>query len=328
MDDLLTKKNQRTEKRREEINEWIEAELYPALDTVPTSKWVVVGTRKNVEDWYSQLLEMPHWKTIVQTLYHYEDGEKVYLWPDRFNEEIEAEKRAQMSPDRFAMEFMNEPVPSEGLRFKREWIEPHFYKNWQAEVPERFRRFYMGIDPTLGSKTGDASYMGLAVVMFDTRPSKQDIYVVDMVRSKLSLAEQTDIIIAKIDEWNRQEPHGLTAAMIENDLVNKMFSDRMRRQLPFLEPVIYRAHGASTNLKGTTDISKIGRIENILGFLCKQGKIRFKDPLISPMSKILIEHEYLQFPEGKLDLMDALNMAVDRIDYRVRVSDFRIHSFG
>ena len=323
MDDLLTVKNQRSDKNRFQLKEWINKELFPALDSLPTSKWIVVGTRKNVEDWYSELLEMEHWVHLVQKLYSYnEEGEKVYLWPERFNEEIEREKRAQMSAQEFAMEFMNEPIAAEGLRFKREWIEPHYYTSWQAEVPERHREIYMGIDPTLGSTTQEASYMGLAVVCFDARPSKQDIYVVDMIRSKLSLAEQTDIIIAKIDEW---QP---TAAMIENDLVNKIFSDRMRRQLPILEPVIYRAHGASTNLRGTTVIQKIGRIENIVGALFKQGCIRLKDPAISPMSKIFIEHEYLQFPEGKLDLMDALNMAVDRIDYRVHKRDYKIHMFG
>lgn len=323
MDDLLTVKNQKTEKNRATVKEWINAELYPALDTLPTSKWVVVGTRKNPEDWYSELLEMPHWKSIVSRLYEHDPltNEKVYLWPERFNEEIEMEKRAQMSAAEFAMEYMNEPIPSAGLRFKREWIEPFFYKDWRAEVPERHREIYMGIDPSLGSKSGKASFMGLAVVCFDKRPDRQDIYVVDMVRSKLSLPEQAEIIVNKIEEW---QPH---AAMIEADLVNKMFSDRMLRQMPILQPVVYRAYGASTGLKGSTDISKIGRIENIVGWLFKKGKIRFKDPKISPMSKIFIEAEYLQFPEGKLDLMDALNMACDRIDTRARISKVNIWKF-
>ena len=322
MDDLLTVKNQKTEKNRATVKEWINSELFPALDTLPTSKWVVVGTRKNLEDWYSELLEMPHWKHLTQKLYTKDDeGNKIYLWPERFNEEIELEKRAQMTPQEFAMEYMNEPIATEGLRFKREWIEPYYYNSWQNEIPVQHREFYMGIDPTIGSKTGDASYMGLAVVCVDKRTDRDAIYVVDMVRSKLSLAEQTDIIIAKLEEWKP------VAAMIESVLVNKMFSDRMRQQMPVLQPVIYRAHGASTNLRGTTDISKIGRIENIVGWLFKQGKIHLKNPTISPASKMFIEAEYLQFPEGKLDLMDALNMAVDRIDTRVATKKIRVWKY-
>ena len=176
----------------------------------------------------------------------------------------------------------------------------------------------MGIDPSLGSKTDDASSIGIAVVCFDKRPDRHDIYVVDMVKAKLSLAEQVDVIVAKLEEW---KPH---AAMIESVLVNKIFSDRMLRMMPVLQPVIYRANNASTGLRGTTDISKIGRIENIVGWLFKKGKIRLRDPKLSPQSKLFIEEEYLQFPEGKLDLMDALNMACDRIDTRKAIGKFNV----
>jgi hypothetical protein len=319
MDDILTVKNQRTEKNRMQLEEWINAELFPALDSLPTSKWIVVGTRKNIEDWYAKLLEMPHWTHLVQKLYTTDaDGVKHYLWPERFNEDVEREKRAQMSPQEFAMEYLNEPVAGEGIRFKREWIEPYYYTSWQNDVPERHREIYIGIDPSLGSKSAESSYMALAVVVFDKRPTKQDIYVVDLVRTKVSLADQEDIIKAKIAEWNP------TAAMIEDVLVNKIFSERMMRQLPILQPVIYRGWGASSGLRGTTDVSKIGRIENIVGWLFKKGKIRLKDPRISPMSKTFIEAEYLQFPEGSLDLMDALNMAVDRIDLRTKINEFKV----
>jgi len=317
-DDLLTVENARTEKRRAQLEEWINSEVVPALDPSEKRKEVVVGTRKNLEDWYSKILEMEDFHCMIYRLYDMIDGEKVYLWPERFDEEEERRLRSRMKPDEFAREYMNSPIASEGLRFRREWIQPYYYTSWENEVPERFRDFYMGIDPSLGRKTDKASYMGLAVVCFDRRPDRQDIYIVDMVRSKLSLPEQEDIINAKVEQWQPR------AVMIESVLVNSIFSERMIRQLPQLQPVIYRAWGASTNLKGTGDISKIGRIENIFGWLCKRGKIRFKDPKISPMSKMFIEAEYLQFPEGSLDLMDAINMACDRIDVRSIIKEFRI----
>jgi hypothetical protein len=317
-DDLLTVENSRSEKRRVQLEEWINSEVVPALDPSPKRKEVIVGTRKNIEDWYSKLLEMPDVKSKVYHLYEMNEGKKQYLWPERFDEREEARLRARMEPDQFAREFMNEPIAGEGLRFKREWIEPYYYTSWQNEVPERFREIYIGIDPSLGSKDPESSYMALVVVVFDKRPTKQDIYVVDILRAKVSLAEQEDIIKAKIEEWNP------TAAMIESVLVNKIFSERMMRQMPILQPVIYRGWGASSGLKGTTDVSKIGRIENIVGWLFKKGKIHLKDPKISPVSKMFIEAEYLQFPEGSLDMMDALNMAVDRIDLRAKIEDFKV----
>jgi len=318
MDDILTVDSVQTENRRRKMQRWINKELFPALDHNAKRKWVVIGTRKHIHDWYSQLLEMPHWHTKIDRLFTEEDGEKTYLWPERFNQTVEDELRAQMSPDEFSMEYLNEPVASEGNRFKRAWIEPFFYEDWRDEVPERFRQFYIGIDPSMGSKTPEASYAALAVVCFDSRFEKQDIYVVDMVREKLSLGEQEDLIKAKVEQWRPE------AVMIEAVFANKHFADRMMAQLPILEPVIYRGYGASSGLQGTTDVSKFGRIENIVGWLFKNGKIHLKDPDISPMSKMFIEAEYLQFPEGSLDLLDALNMAVDRIDARTNIRDLKV----
>jgi hypothetical protein len=320
-DDPITVETCKSEKMRARFMHWFNAELFPALDHNEHRKVVVFGTRKHLEDWYSVLMRTPHWKSEVQAMYTVRDGVKTYLWPDRFNEQAEAELRAQLTPQEFAMEWMNEPVASDGLRFKRGWIEGLFYRDWRSEVPERFREVHMGIDPSVGSKTDEASYMALAVVVFDKRTDKRDIYVVDMVRAKCSLAEQEDIINAKVKEW---EP---TAARIESCLVNKIFSERMMRQWPVLQPVVYRAHGASSGLSGTTDISKIGRIENVVGWLFKQGKIHLPDPLIFPMSKMFIESEYLQFPEGSLDLMDALNMACDRIDTRAQLTQIKLWKF-
>ena len=306
MDDILTVINQATEKRRYQLRRWINSELYPALDSVEGSKWIVVGTRKNLEDWYSEILGMSHWNTIIDRLYTIKDGVKTYLWPERFNEEIEAEKRGQMDADEFAMEFMNEPIAAEGLRFKREWL-----KFWGGSTgvelpPERFRAYYMGIDPSAGSKRDRATYSALVVVCYDKRSENRDIYVVDMMRSKLSLPEQEDIIKAKHSEWNP------ISTNIEGVLLNKTFAERMSQLLPRMHIVSY----AHTGLKGTSDISKIGRIENIAGWLFKKGKIYLKDIPVSPITKTFIEHEYVQFPEGTMDLLDALNMAVDQIDMR------------
>lgn len=307
MDDILTVENQGTENRRRKLRRWINTELYPALDSVEGSKWIVIGTRKNVEDWYSEIMAMSHWNTIVDQLYKIDDeGNKIYLWPDRFNEDVEVEKRAQMESDEFAMEFMNQPVASEGLRFKRKWIKFYGGTSGVSLPHEKHMDIYMGIDPSGGKKGDRTSYSAIVVIAFDKRPEYQDIYVLDMVRSRLSLAEQEDIIEAKYNEW---QPHRVN---IEGVLYNQTFAERMVRTFPRMHRVSYM----HTGMRGTTDTSKIGRIENIVGWLFKKGKIYLKDPVIDPMTKTFIEHEYAQFPEGKMDLLDALNMAVDQVDLR------------
>ncbi|MHA2265832.1 MAG: terminase large subunit domain-containing protein, partial [Candidatus Thorarchaeota archaeon] len=132
-DDLLTVENSRTEKRRAQLQEWINSEVVPALDPSPKRKEIVVGTRKNVEDWYSEILEMPDFKHMVYRLFEMSDGKKIYLWPERFDEEEELRLRTRMQPDQFAREYMNSPIAGEGLKFKRSWIEPYYYTSWKAE---------------------------------------------------------------------------------------------------------------------------------------------------------------------------------------------------
>ena len=313
MDDILTVENCDTEARRRRLERWINKELFPALDHNEKRKWVVIGTRKHPEDWYSKLMEMPHWACRVEKLYKKVDGKKVYLWPERFNEEAESILRAQMEPSEFAMEYMNEPVPAEGLRFKREWLR--FYKT--IPVHKRHLTYYMGVDPSLGSKKDRATYAGIVVIAFDNRPEEQNIYVVDMVRAKLSLAEQEDLIMQKWIEWEKPE------ICMEAVMVNRSFSEHMKTVLPHIRLVDYIHAG----LRGTSEVSKIGRIENIVGWLFKKGKIFLKDPAISPMSKIFIEEEYTAFPEGPMDLMDALVLACDSVDIRMRIEEVPIRLY-
>ena len=327
MDDPFEDDDVDTEKKRRVGERWINKALYPALDHVKKGrpvkrKWIVLGTRKNVEDWYSKLLQMPQWYCIRDQLYTInEAGEKEYLWPEKFNEQVEAELRAQMEPDEFAMEYMNEPIAEEGLRLKREWIEPNFYVG-RPDVPDRHLTYYMGIDPSVGSKKDRASYAAIAVIAFDDRPIKQDIYVVDLIRSKLSLAEQEDIIQATYKKWTvkRDGVNVEPTAVMENVMVNKTFADRMLRLLPSIRTVDYIHSG----LRGTSDVSKIGRIENVFAWLCKRGKVYLQDPTVYPMSKILVDEEYVQFPEGRMDLLDALTLACDRVDLRKTIDKFKV----
>lgn len=311
-DDLCTEENQSTEKRRRKLENWIWGEVMPALDPGPKQRVIVLGTRKNVEDWYSKVFEIPDFKHRIYKIYEDDDPNKA-LWPERFTlEEIERIRR-NWPPDYFSREYLNSPVVESGLLFRLKWIEPHFYLDWRAEVPERFREIYMGIDPSMGSDDERYSHFGLVVICYDNRPEKKDIYVVDIVRARLSLPEQRDIIIKKFREWNPIHVN------IEEELANRQFSRQMRVELPRLRPVFYTYKGKTTGLRGSRAINKTKRISQIFGMLCEAGKIRFRDPKVDRDTRDFLNYEYLQFPEGNLDCMDALNMAVDLVDFRKTV---------
>ena len=162
----------------------------------------------------------------------------------------------------------------------------------------------------MGSEDERYSFFGLAVICYDSRPEKQDIYVVEIVRERVSLSEQRDIIIKQFKKWNPLEVN------IEEELANRQFSRQMRSQLPRLRPVFYTYKGKTTGLRGSRSINKTKRISQIFGMLCEAGKMKFKDPTVCRKTRDFLNYEYLQFPEGQLDCMDALNMAVDLVDFR------------
>ncbi len=326
MDDLLTVTNVETEKNRRKMKKWINKAVFPALDHKKKSrikagkkskrKWIVIGTRKHLDDWYSELEQMPHWTLLRDQLHTVDEetGKKTYLWPDKFDEEAEAILRAQMSASEFSMEYMNVPIPEEGNYFKEIWVSLYYYDDWEAEVPERFREIYMGIDPTMGVEGENASHFGLAVICFDTRPERQDIYVVDLVRERMSMPDQEELIIKKFKQW---DPIHIN---MEGDLVNRQFTAQVRKKIPRIRPVFYTYRGKTTGLKGTAEISKKKRINQVIGGLFKAGKVRFRDPKYDRKTRDFMNYEYLQFPEGNLDLMDALNMAVDLVDFRKQIT--------
>lgn len=301
-DDLITVKNVATLKRRAKLERWVNSEVIPALDHTPKQKQVVIGTRKHLEDWYSKILENPYYESHVDQLYKTVDDKKVYLWPERFNEEEEDRLRATLTPQEFAMEYMNSPIAPEGLRFKESWLK--YYDNLP---PSEFLDVYMGVDPSMGSKSERSSYMAIAVIAFDRRQKHRKIYVLDMYRKRLSFAEQIDIIIEKFNYWKPKK------YAIEGVLVNRRFAYEVKDELPDIRVVSYKHEG----MRGTTDTVKELRIETLIGRYFKNGDVYLRNPDLSPSTKMFLNQEYLQFPEGGMDILDALNMAVDEIDLRV-----------
>jgi hypothetical protein len=337
-DDPFTKLSIDSEKMRRKFKSWTEAAVIPAIDETDKHKIVVIGTKKHLDDWYTDLEKSGEFACHIDQLYSYdEEGNKVYLWPadvipikdaagkvvswaakdHGFNEEREGRKRRVMDPQTFAMEMMNKAVTAEGLLFKYEWIQPHFYEDWREEVPERFREFYIGIDPSLGGQDRDTSQFALVVVCFDTRQLGGKIYIVDIVREWIDLGSQEKIIMQKYNEWNRD--NRVMGVNMEGDLVNKDFTNRMMARLPIINRITYGYKQKSTGLRGTSSIDKKKRIMQVFGMLCMEGKIRFKNPELCRDTRDFLNYEYLQFPEGSLDGMDAINMAVDLVDFRREV---------
>ena len=211
-------------------------------------------------------------------------------------------KYKELGPRLFAQEYMNEVTPSEGLAFKREWLK--FYD----VLPKPYMlKYAMGIDPSLGSKERRASSLAVAVIAYDTRPDYHKIYVVDLFKEKLSLREQEEKINYFYDKYKPESTN------IEAVLVNSTFSDRMIQQIPGAYPIDYM----HTKLKGTSDVNKTKRIKTLLGYYLEDGMVYFRSPDYDDDVLKFIETEYIEFPDGEKDLLDALILAVDLVEFEM-----------
>ena len=289
----------------------------------PGYKTIVIGTRKHHLDWYSRLLAADQYDTLVDRA-ELEDGS--FLWPwllDEHGNQIkrkfdkaELERRLKKhGPRSYAQEYMNEVVPPEGMWLRREWIKTY------TELPEeQYLDVYMGIDLAMEGESKEGSCLAIAVIAYDHRLDHRHIYVVDLYKSKPNptYAVQLAKIEAMNDKWKP------IYCNVEDVMVNKYLSRQVRDRFPYnFFPVDY----IHTKLKGVSDVSKELRIKNYIGLYFEEGFVSMKDAAYDYTTREFIETEYIEFPDGGNDLLDALNLAVDFVDTSNESSDVPMHSF-
>lgn len=291
-DDILHELNCATQASRDKIRSWLFSEVVPAIDPGPKEKIIMVGTRKHVDDLYGELLTNPMWDSLVDRAIT-EEGKP--LWPERFTLETLNNRKMEMTPTKFAREYLNEAAPPEGTHFKREWLQ--FYDN----LPPADRlTYYMGVDPGLG-ESKRASYFAIAITAVDEKTNWS--YVVELYRDKLNPSEQFDKVKFFFEKW---EPK---VCAIEAVMAYKFFFSQVQEAIPRVERVDY----IHTPLKGTQESKKVTRIETMVGQAFKKGEVRLQKPETDYYTKKLIEREYIAFPDGEMDMLDALNLCVSQV---------------
>ena len=303
-DDLLDTNTVATVSLMRRIDNWIKTDVLNALNPSDLQKVVVVGTRKHIEDWYSELLLNPNYQQRTDRVW---DLNRRPLWPfiidehgdniaPRYTREIIEGIREEIGPLKFAQEYLNEPSPPEGLLFRYEWLR--FYEN----LPSQYALdYYMGIDPSHGSKRERASYFATCVVAHDKVYDK--IYVVDLFRKKLSQEEQVQ---HAIETANKYAP---STIFVEACFQYTHVYDAMRDMFRNVVPVDY----IHSRLRGTSAVNKEERIKNICAPAVETGKVVFPRPDLDPMMKTFLNYEYVAFPIGDDDMFDALTLAIHRL---------------
>jgi predicted phage terminase large subunit-like protein len=245
-----------------------------------------IGTRYHFNDTYRTIMENG---TLTPRLYPATADGKVEGPPVFFSRQALAEKRRDMGPFVFGAQMLQDPTADEKQGFKREWLK-------HATSTKRGKNVVIVCDPA-SSKKRDSDYtamwaLGLA--------ADKNIYVLDMLRDRLSLTERAATLLAWHRKWRPMavgyERYGMMADI-------EHIRDLQEREE-------YRFE--ITEVGGT--MAKADRIRRLIPYF-EQGRI-WLPPTLSKTNyegrsvdlvASFIADEYIPFPVGTHDdMLDAL----------------------
>lgn len=313
-DDLLEFSTD-TEASRVKLDNWRKQSVIPALDTHKLDKIIVVGTRKGIDDWYGELLEGSLYDSRVDRAFsnknYMKDESAKPLAPHFYDEagniigdwwtrKALLRRREEIGVLKFEQEYMNNPSPPEGLKLKYDWLR--FYDHLPTHG---HLEYWAGIDPSAGvSVDKRTSWLAICIVAYDKIYNK--IYVTDFYRGKHSPNEQVTICRSYLDKYTA---YGFKKIYVESVFEYTHVYKALRDLYLNVRPKDYM----HTKLSGISQVSKEGRVMEVLAPNIELGKILFKHPKNDPHTKTFINHEYLAYPYGDFDMLDSLTLAVHRL---------------
>lgn len=317
-DDLVTIPNTRSQKVHEEvINYW--RGLFPTMDT---NDFLLVGTRYRDWDLYGYVKERHgdpegqpdgfeddshHWDDTyddeiedwTETVEIWEEplyvrdeetNRKLYIFPDEWGPKREKAARRQMGLTRFSCQYMNDPLPDERKRFRKDQFQ---YYNTLPETAN-----YIVVDPASGEGSSnpavvvggiDENNNRYIIDAEDQLDSSQDI-----VNTVFGLAEQWNVLIVFIEVYSGGKVH------------RQNLEREMERRNFYLSLNELKTSG---QVKEDRIIWSLEPVYNA-GIIYHSKKLRDSD----------FEEQLCRFPEGSRDdLVDATAYLVEQThDYRMQ----------
>ena len=286
LDDLENDLNVRNPEIAQQILEWVQAAVYPAVGA--GGNLVIIGTILRQRSALHHLLtslEEPYChfeRRIYRALQ--EDGTS--LWEARHPAGKLIKQKQYMGTAAFNREKMNEPTPESGL-FREDWI--HYYH--PDSLKDRELLVVGFFDPSLESGS-TADYK--ACITVGLCPQEMVFYVLDAFIQKTTL-EQTLRAI-----FNRHQEHGYQLFGVEDNLFQRLLLkefDLMGKELGLILPV----RGVTQKLAKETRVASLSP-------LLERGKIRF---IRGHSDQELLVEQLLFFPSRTIhdDGPDALEGA-------------------
>jgi len=264
-----------------------------ALDLLePGGQLFVIGTRWSDADLYGWIMDKSNpdqvyqsFDTFVRQAYkgNLETGEGLeLLWKDKFTQEILQNLKREKGIYEFSAQYMNDPVPQEDAKFKREWVKTCL----EDELRVREINYFTMVDPAIGQRK-DSDKTAIVTIGVD---QWNNWFVVNIICGKMLPNEIIDSIFYN---WEQYQPKriGVEMTAYQKSLQYALI-DEMRRRNIFLPVVELKAERS----KEERILGLVPRYAN--GALYHLQQCPFREEL---------EDELMRFPRGKHDdIVDAL----------------------
>ena len=316
IDDLENDEQTQTEQQRKKLFDWFMKALIPIGS--PTTDYIYIGTVLHYEALLQKLLTSPtfsmwdrkryqavmkfsdsplwdEWEEMMLDEHNPNAGEDAFhfyeehreemlegfetLWPESrplYVYELMQLRCADSSA--FASEMMNEPIDPSNAEFLPDWFDYYY------ELPE-IVEVYGACDPSLGKAKSDR-----AAIVWAGKDRNGYLYILEVTMGRFKPDRLIDLIIAGSMKYQSK----LRSVVIETVQFQAMFRDEVCKrglnagiQIPVEE----------FNSKGEKELRLRGLIPRI-----KNKYIKFRK------DQTVLVNEFLRFPKGSDDGMDAVNM--------------------
>jgi predicted phage terminase large subunit-like protein len=206
------------------------------------------------------------------------------LCPERYPIEELEKRRRKLGSYSFAALYQQEPVPSRGVKFKREW-----FRKVIDEAPKGLR-WKRGYDLAVSLKT-TADYTASFRCAYD---KAGNLYIADGYRARIEYPEQRRYIVERM-QAERNTEHGVESALHGKALIQDLRREPRNRAFAFKEVKV--AGDKLTRALAWLNLAESGKLYLVRG--------SWIDEFVDEVSK---------FPHGKHDdQIDAVSVAVEML---------------
>lgn len=282
-DDICDENNCHTQLLRQRTSQWYNTTLMPTL--MPKGNIYVIGTRYHPQDIYASLLNISfkEKQLIIPAL----DENDLSTFEEAFSTEFLKSRRVSIGTIAFNSQYQCQVSELEGKIFKYDWFK--FINQDLAIKTNKIDKVIVGVDLAIGDKDINSDFAYVVMKVDDLN----NYYVVEEYAGIKTFHEQILMITSLNQRYNP------TVVGIEANAYQLALIQEIRRMTDWNVPIV----------KIYTAKNKIARAMQLSGIV-ESGHFFFANNIIK------LVNEMLASPDGKQDLVDAVDIAIKAAKFK------------